>query len=727
MDWPKTLRRTRRQTPGNPLLLERLEERVVLYQNPMVINLPVPSMLERWQDSVVRVHTNLGSIDIELFENVAPITVANFKKYITSGRLDETFFHRLIPGSVLQGGGFRFSDTTGLSSVTADPPIANEFSRPNLARTVAMAKVAGNPNSATSQFFFNLVDNPAFNTQNGGYTVFGKVVQGWNIVTTIAALTRRDLDLQFTGSNPNPGVFDDVPTTPQYNPSVGPREATLVKVLDIELVKAANVNKFYEQSYTYPEGFRSATVTERLDIVNLESANAAYYQVIVRYENGDRDQVIDFGSIGPNGRRSIKIVDAANPSLSKTRPGVGYAIVLRSSRAMGATLDHRDSGVTLQEGLVMEGRQATGWLQRWTFGGGEKGTLYTSYVLVNSLTDQDISVFVTIYPENGAARTFALPTKAFRRSGLAVHTLASSLVPDGAFSFEVTATGPIIAGFSQYKTGGSGNVSDGDSAQGVMFGGSFEGYLAGAYIPSANPNDAKVDLIYTASSPFAIVVDFTFYLTNGTVLQGSPVLLTNANRRDTVKLTDLNASLPLNQFFSVQYRVRNDAARVAVNYRTELAGDSAATPFQVQTGRRMAFGDGYTDPSTPENMREYISIFNPFANTGVTFLYQLFFYFADGTTIIVPSSVASLAAHRRVDLRATDFPAVMTKINSNPAFRFYSVEVVTTAFGGGVPPTIGGVVAQMTRWHTAWGQSMTSLGTPDVRENLFWLDNAAFR
>ena len=129
---------------------------------------------------------------------------------------------------MLQGGGYTYDDVAGLASVPADPPIVNEFSRSNLARTVAMAKVPNNPNSATNQFFINLEDNPDLNSQNGGFTVFGKVVLGWDVVQTIAGFALRDLDQAFTGANPNPGIFDTVPVTPQYNNANGPTEATIV-------------------------------------------------------------------------------------------------------------------------------------------------------------------------------------------------------------------------------------------------------------------------------------------------------------------------------------------------------------------------------------------------------------------------------------------------------------------------------------------------------------------
>jgi cyclophilin family peptidyl-prolyl cis-trans isomerase len=710
----------------NPI--ETLEQRLAFYQNSMIVALPTTTIMDDWHHTVVRIDTNVGKIDIELFDDVAPLAVTNFKNYIKKGRYDETFFHRLASGFVLQGGGFRYDDATGESSIPVDAPINNEFNRSNLLGTIAMAKLPGNPNSATSQFFFNLANNSgSLDTTNGGYTVFGRVIQGWSVIQTIAGYAVRDLDQAFTGSNPNPGTFDTVPTTPAYNPGVGPREATLVKILDIEMIKERNSTKFFEQSYAYPEGFRSATVTERVDLVNLDSSFSTYYQIIVRYENGDRDQVVDSGSLLPSARRSVKLTDAANQLTAKVRAGVGYAIIVRSSRSMGVSLDHRDNGVTLQENFVMEGRQQGAWMQRWAFGGGERGATFKNYILVANLSDQTITVNFAIYPENGTQILYMSRTvEGLRRYGISIHDLGA-LVPAGNFSVQVVSTGPVVAGFSQYNTGGNPVASDADSAQAMMNGGSTEGYLAGAYIASTNPDDAKVDLLFWGTSPSAIVVDFTFYLSTGGVMASSPVLLTVASvasRRETWKLRDLNAALPLDTFFAVKYQVRNNAAPVAVSYRTKVAGDTASTPFQTQASSTMVFADGYTDPNAV-NDQETISIFNPYTRLNVTFFYELRFHFSDGTYVTVPAGLNSIAPLHRIDVRATQFPTVMTKINAAVTNRFYSVEIVTSAFGTN-PVPLGGVVAQVTRWHPGWGMSMTSIAAPDVRVNLQWLSSSDF-
>ena len=140
----------------------------------------------------VRMITSLGSIDIVLFDDIAPITVANFLSYVDDGAYNSSFIHRSIPGFVIQGGGYRYYNSK-YYYVTKKDPIVNEFHLSNLRGTIAMAKVDGDPNSATSQWFFNLADNSALDTQNGGFTVFGQVTeQSLAVLDAIAALNVYD-------------------------------------------------------------------------------------------------------------------------------------------------------------------------------------------------------------------------------------------------------------------------------------------------------------------------------------------------------------------------------------------------------------------------------------------------------------------------------------------------------------------------------------------------------
>lgn len=146
------------------------------------------------QSTVVRVTTNVGNIDIQLLDAEAPKTVANYLAYVRSNAWANVLVHRSVPGFVIQTGGYRWTSDTAVVKIPANPAVVNEFSstRSNIRGTVAMAKLGGNPNSATSEWFVNLSNNSAnLDTQNGGFTVFARVsTEGMATADKIAGLPR---------------------------------------------------------------------------------------------------------------------------------------------------------------------------------------------------------------------------------------------------------------------------------------------------------------------------------------------------------------------------------------------------------------------------------------------------------------------------------------------------------------------------------------------------------
>jgi cyclophilin family peptidyl-prolyl cis-trans isomerase len=142
----------------------------------------------------IAMETVLGTIRLRLLgePGEAPATVANFLNYVERGDYDGSFLHRLIPGFVLQGGGYTWDPIDEYQTIASDPPVVNEPNVCNVRGTVAMAKVGGQVNSATNQFFFNLIDNTTtLGNQNGGFTAFAQVVpEDMPIVDEIAALHR---------------------------------------------------------------------------------------------------------------------------------------------------------------------------------------------------------------------------------------------------------------------------------------------------------------------------------------------------------------------------------------------------------------------------------------------------------------------------------------------------------------------------------------------------------
>ncbi len=141
--------------------------------------------------TIARFDTVLGLINVQLEDARTPATVANFLRYVDDDLWDNTIFHRSVSGFVIQGGGFLRPDLDfdPPRDIPTFPPVINEPGISNLRGTIAMAKRADDPDSATSQWFFNLGDNSRnLDNQNGGFTVFGKVILGLDVMDAIAAV-----------------------------------------------------------------------------------------------------------------------------------------------------------------------------------------------------------------------------------------------------------------------------------------------------------------------------------------------------------------------------------------------------------------------------------------------------------------------------------------------------------------------------------------------------------
>jgi cyclophilin family peptidyl-prolyl cis-trans isomerase len=157
-------------------------------------------------DPQVEIKTSLGTIVLELYPDKAPLTVENFLQYVRAGHYDGTLFHRVIPGFMIQGGGF----APDFKQKATRSPVRNEAANglKNTVGTISMARTS-DPHSATAQFFINVSDNVPldfrFPTPEGyGYTVFGKVVKGMDAVNRIVNVE----------TGPGPAGHRDVPIKP---------------------------------------------------------------------------------------------------------------------------------------------------------------------------------------------------------------------------------------------------------------------------------------------------------------------------------------------------------------------------------------------------------------------------------------------------------------------------------------------------------------------------------
>lgn len=204
--------------------------------------------------TLLRLDTSQGLIDMRLLDAEAPKTVANFLAYVRSGAYADTLVHRSVPGFVIQGGGYRYGATgTQAPHIPTNPPVVNEFSstRSNVRGTVAMAKTAVSPDTATSEWFVNLANNASnLDNQNGGFTVFARVTTpGMQVADRIAALPR------VNAANVVGSAFDNMPVATSAVTVTNIREQSVVvrRVLELgsiaTLADADRVFNYLEAAY----------------------------------------------------------------------------------------------------------------------------------------------------------------------------------------------------------------------------------------------------------------------------------------------------------------------------------------------------------------------------------------------------------------------------------------------------------------------------------------------
>ena len=196
------------------------------------------------QAKTVLIETPLGDIEIELLENDAPKTVANFLSYIEDNRYDNAIIHRSVDGFIIQGGGFTFTDDT-VFEIPTFAPVQNEFKISNTRGTVAMAKLGDDPNSATSQWFINLGNNSGnLDNQNGGFTVFARVIgDGMDVADAIN-------DLQTVNAG---GAFTDIPVINFSGNTIKAENVVFTAISDQSALPAFQMNPGLNDAWFNPD------------------------------------------------------------------------------------------------------------------------------------------------------------------------------------------------------------------------------------------------------------------------------------------------------------------------------------------------------------------------------------------------------------------------------------------------------------------------------------------
>lgn len=240
-------------------------------------------------ESVLRLHTNLGDLDLLLHQTATPQTVANFLNYVNSGRFDGALFHWSEDEFVFQGGGYKVNGSNWFEPIPTFAPVPNEPGLQNAVGTVAMAKQEDLPHSATNQFFFNMNDNQGnLDLQNGGFTVFARVgLASYPVLTQMALAPVGDYDIPVQYG---PGA-EDVFSSAFYNlpltaaPPAGPHSLDLGKLIKINLTEP--VPALVYEIITPPNGAVAVASVENGTTLKIEPVGPGVTSV--RVSAVDRD------------------------------------------------------------------------------------------------------------------------------------------------------------------------------------------------------------------------------------------------------------------------------------------------------------------------------------------------------------------------------------------------------------------------------------------------------
>ena len=244
-----------------------------------------------------------GDVEIELYDNDKPVTVQNFLRYVQTGSYSNLFAHRLVPGFVIQAGAFVVDDRENgplafpenFGSITNEYSVGRTFS--NVYGTIAMARVGGQTNSASSQWFISLADNAALDGVDGGFTVFGHTVGGTNVLNTFNTFVR--------GAQTN-GVWNASSVHPVLNelPLLGPDltyenlvyvDITLLRVQVASLPAGREIswnsvsNRVQRVEFTtnFPPQWQTLVSTNgtgaRMSVVDPSTEGYRFYRVRVEY------------------------------------------------------------------------------------------------------------------------------------------------------------------------------------------------------------------------------------------------------------------------------------------------------------------------------------------------------------------------------------------------------------------------------------------------------------
>ncbi|MFL3656489.1 MAG: peptidylprolyl isomerase [Opitutales bacterium] len=376
---------------------------------------------------VVQMDFDQGTINVEMLNAAAPLNVANFLNYVDDGDYNNTIIHRSIPGFVIQGGSF--TATFPVVAIPTDDSVVNEFSLSNLRGTVSMAKLADDPDSATSGFFISLADNSEIlDPQNGGFTVFARVIgSGMDTADTIETVptwgdSLNNSDPGIDLFNTQTGGFFDVPLLGDQNDPIAPE--FMVKLQTVKRISM------------YPEiGDVDSLISFTVSSSSDEVVEATLSGSVLTIESGS--------SFLSSATISVIAVDADGVSIEKTFAAQVVSDVPGfSSRPMNRAVEIGRS-VTLSATVVSEGETSYQWnLDDESVVGATQASL-----TIDSFAETDGGVYtLTATNANGATTSMGGELAAISKSARLVNISSRGIASTGDET--------MIAGF--FLSGGPG-------------------------------------------------------------------------------------------------------------------------------------------------------------------------------------------------------------------------------------------------------------------------------
>lgn len=727
-----------------PCSLDELEPRVLL-STLFGAELPDLADLENASNPIVRFETNIESadgfshIDIELFvsETDDPTgTVDNFLGYVRDGQYDNIIIQRSqaltgdpdLPSDIIQGGRNRIDDNGNVTAINVGDNIDDEINRANDARTIAMAKT-GAPNSANSQWFFNLVDNEDVlgpdSQANGGFPVFGRVVddRSWDVVTAIAGLDRLDLRSDLSDPDFGGGPFSSVPVTDDFDDSDGFTTDEFVTIVNAEIIKPEGDVGFFDQAVFYPEGFSNFRTEETLTIINPNSSMGDY-QVVARFAQGlDRDIVVTQGTLEAGERLEIQLEGTGDDGrLIGFNP---YAVEVHSAFAdvtadpITATLTRADfsdadagidpfAGESLFNPLVIAEADRQSTLTTWTFADLERDDdALESFITWQNLTGEAGEVTIEFFFEDQASTELVTPREldAYRRGGINLEGIGESVLPRKPFAARVTSTVPIVASSSIFRLDQDDPAGTGAA---LALGAPGQPGTVAALADARRPVDGSGQIAVVNLGTDDAIVTLDFVTTSGE--QRSSIF--NTIEAGTRRLFDLDqlpgSSIAEDTPISVRVSSQIGGPSIAAQYTAASSiggGGALVAPFGAT---RQIFTDALFSNET--GFSEIISVYNPNSTaTDVTFTA----IFDDGDRLTFTTTApAERRAEFNLDNRTnSEILAITTKILGDAdRFSTFSVEVSTE--GSSALP----VTASLTRVDEDAGRRFTV--TPTILSGL---------